>query len=327
MPLLYPIAVAAAPKMRSNRAAVSRRSIPLLALAGLCLSLVPAAAASYIVARNVKHPTLEVNRVGYALVQYRARGKRRHVFLWGAVNGVANEALGGRQARFEYDTTGGWAAFGDAKRWKGFRDGCRPYDGPELPFFVAGCRAPDGSYWALQEWRRLAPVRGLPPFRPAQRARELHVSHWAGPLPRIEVWPNWTYGGRWQGFFGRLTYRSKPVYGSQSAGLGQYAYIDTFNSVYGRGWKHDTAIASHRPNGAFCYSFVPQSPPRGYPTRKRRGPGLGDRHRVSVVGPGVTPVVSWEGPRLGPYDPVGDAAINAVFDRVMTGDKVCAKER
>jgi hypothetical protein len=309
--------------------AVVCRPLRLLpAVAALYLSLASAAGASYIVDRNVKHPTLKVNGAGYALVQYtRPDGTRRNVFLWGAVNGVANEGLGLRQIRFQYDTTGGWIAFHNANRWKRFRDACSPYDGPKLPFFVTGCKAPDGSYWALQEWVRLAPMRGLPPFKAEQTARELHVSHWTGALPLLQIWPNWTYGGRWQGFFGRLTYRGLPVYGSQSSSFGQYVFIDTHDSVYGPGWKHDAGKALHRRNGAFCYSFVPQYPPPDYPTHKRRPSGLGDRHRVSVVGPGVTPIVSWEGPRLGPYDPVVDAKVNAVFDQIMKGDKVCAKER
>jgi hypothetical protein len=300
----------------------------LIGVALIVLAIVPPAGASYIVARNAKNPTLMVNRSGFALVQYtRPGGKRRNVFLWGAVNGVANAALGMPQSSFKYDPTGGWVAFKNAKRWKQFRDACRDYDGPALRFLVAGCTAPDGSYWALQEWVRLAPMRGLPPFKPEQRARELHVSHWSGELPLLEVWPNWTYGGRWQGFFGRLTYHGQPVYGPQASSFGQYVFIDTHNSIYGRGWKHDAAKALHRRNGGFCYSFVPQYPPRDYPTHKLRGPGLGDRHRVSVVGPGVTPIVSWEGPRLGPYDPAADALINARFDRIMRGDRVCAKER
>jgi hypothetical protein len=308
---------------------VSRLVVLVLAgVAALSLSLVPTSRASFIVDRNVKNPTLKVNRSGYALVQYaRSDGKRRNVFLWGAVNGVANEDLGVAQVKFKYDTTGGWLAFQNAKRWKQFRDGCRAYDGPALPFFVAGCKAPDGSYWALQEWVRLAPMRGLPPFKSEQTARELHVSHWTGAPPLLEVWPNWTYGGRWQGFFGRLTYHGLPVYGRQSSSFGQYAFIDTYDSIYGPGWRHDSAIALHRRNGAFCYSFVPQYPPRTYPTRDLRGPGLGDRHRLSVVGPGVTPIVRWEGRRLGPYDPAADAVFNAMFDRIMVGDKFCARER
>ena len=75
------------------------------------------------------------------------------------------------------------------------------------------CKAPDGSYWALQRWQRLLPMRGIAPFRPEQAAFELHLSHWSGPLPVLEVSQNWTYGGRWQGLFGRLTYLGHPSYG------------------------------------------------------------------------------------------------------------------
>ena len=48
----------------------------------------------------------------------------------------------------------------------------------------------------------------------------------------------------------------------------------------------------HVGNGAFCYSFVPQVPPPGYPDRSPRGPGNGDLERVTVLGPGVTPNVA-----------------------------------
>src|SRR5262249_50326360 len=102
--------------------AVTRRLVPAVVVAAaafLCLSLAPTAGASYIVDRNVKDPTLKVNRAGMALVQYtRADGKRLNVFLWGAVNGIANQDLGRRQIRFKYDTTGGWDALPHETRWK-----------------------------------------------------------------------------------------------------------------------------------------------------------------------------------------------------------------
>ena len=304
----------------------SFRVVGVAAVLGALLVAAPARA-TFIVDRNVKHPTLKVDRRGHALVQYtRRNGRRVNLLSWGAVNGVANEKLAARQTMFRIDYTGGWA-IGRPRLWKRIRDACEPYDGPPLPLFVAGCKAADGSYWALQEWVRLAPMRGVAPFKSSQTAVELHLSHWSGPLPELQVWPNWTYAGKLQGFFGRLTYHGWPVFGGQLSGFGQYAYIDTFNSVYGPGWKHDAAKALHRPNGAFCYSFVAQYTPAGYPVHERRGPGLGQRHRVRVSGPGVTPIVEWEGPRLGPYDPARDAQINAIFDQVLRGDRVCAKER
>ena len=108
----------------------------------------------------------------------------------------------------------------------------------------------------------------------------------------------------------------------------RYAYIDTFGSMYGPGWRHDAGKALHLRNGAFCFSFVPQVPPPGYPSREPRGPGNGKRHRVSVMGPGVTPVVSWEGDGLGRYNRAQDAVYNELFDRIVgPDDKVCTAER
>jgi hypothetical protein len=54
---------------------------------------------------------------------------------------------------------------------------------------------------------------------------------------------------------------------------------------------------------------------------------------VTVVGPGVTPIVQWEGTGLPAYNPgnpdhvATDARANAAFDRLMAGDRVCRNER
>ena len=56
--------------------------------------------------------------------------------------------------------------------------------------------------------------------------------------------------------------------------------------------------------------------------------GNGQRHRVTVMGPGVTPVIQWEGSGLGLYDPQRDASFNALFDRIVgPDDRVCVLER
>ena len=166
----------------------------------------------------------------------------------------------------------------------------------------------------------------LSPFRPEQDAFELHVSHWSGPLPMLEVSPNWTYGGTLQGLFGRLTYRDEAVHGFRTPSAtrrdpyARFVYIDTFNSVYGPGWKRDTGDRHSPRNGAFCYSFVAQAPPPGYPSREPRGPGNGERHRVTVMGPGVTPVVQWEGEGLGRYNAASDRVFNRRFDQLVGPD-------
>jgi hypothetical protein len=282
---------------------------------------------------DVSFVSLKVNDRGEALVTYRtAKGVLRHVYVWGAINANApNPNV--PQVHFTYDYSGGLERSG-RQTWRTFADRCAPYDGPRLAWLVNACKAPDGSYWALQRWQRMLPMRGIAPFRPEQDAFELHVSHWSGPLPMLQVSPNWTYGGRWQGLFGRLTYLGQPAYGfrtpsaSRRDSYARFFYVDTFNSVFGPGWRHDAGKVAHSRNGAFCYSFVPQMTPAGYPVHELRPPGNGQRHRVTVMGPGVTPVLQWEGNGLGAYDPRQDSVFNALFDKLVgPADKVCVPER
>ncbi len=311
------------------------RSIVLgvaLALGSLAVAS-PAAASEQFGDVDVAFLSLKVNASGEALVSYRTAAQvLRHVYVWGAINAIPPDPTV-QQVHFRYDYSGGWKKYG-RQTWRTLRNRCRPYDGPRVVWLVAACKAPDGSYWALQRWQRLLPMRGVEPFLPGQASYELHVSHWTGPLPVLEVSPNWTYGGRWQGLFGRLTYRGSPVFGYRTPSSrrgdpnARFFYVDTLNSVYGAGWKHDAGKVAHSGNGAFCYSFVPQFTPPGYPKRELRPPGNGERHRVTVMGPGVTPVIQWEGPALGRYDPRKDASFNALFDLIVgPRDRVCIPER
>ncbi len=293
----------------------------------------PAGASEQFGDLDVSFVSLKVNGRGEALVTYRtSRGLLRHVYVWGAINASKTDPTKG-QPGFRYDYSGGWKKHG-RQTWRAFENRCRPYDGPALAWLVNACKAPDGSYWALQRWQRRLPMRGVEPFKPEQAAFELHVSHWEGELPLLEVSQNWTYGGSWQGLFGRLTYRGDPVFGYRTPSNtkrdpnARFFYVDTFNSIFGVGWRHDAGKVAHSRNGAFCYSFVPQMTPPGYPTRVVRPPGNGARHRVTVMGPGVTPVIQWEGPALGRYDPELDRRFNALFDRIVgPDDRVCRPER
>ena len=159
-------------------------------------------------------------------------------------------------------------------------------------------------------------------------------------MPVLEAFVNWTYGMQFQGVFGRLSYLGQPVFGFSSSSTGnprdrysRNVYIDTLDSAYGPGWRRESGILTHQNTGTFCHSFVPgQRPFAGYPSQEPRPAAPGSRYRVSVMGPGVTPVLMWEGSGLPQFD--GSAAhhaieadANAAFDRVMAGDRICARER
>ena len=53
------------------------------------------------------------------------------------------------------------------------------------------------------------------------------------------------------------------------------------------------------------------------------GTGAGSRYRATVIGPGVTPDVMWQGPAPGPFDPARDALANAEQRTMLAGDRLC----
>lgn len=306
----------------------------VLAVWVAALVLVPTAAASTPLGDLAVHDLrLQVNANGKALLTYRRDdGRLRSVLVWGAIN-ARPPSTSAPQVAFQFDYSGGLVSLGHLAAPR-FVNRCSPYDGPPLPDLVAACKAPDGTYWAVQAWRRLLPMRGFASWLPNQGKLEFHLSHWSGPLAQLEVSQNWTYHGRWQGIFGRLTYLGQPVFGHHTPSAtrrdpyARFVYIDAHDSIYGAGWRHDTAIVTHSGTGAFCYSFVPQAPPPGYPDRVPRGPAIGDAHRVTVLGPGVTPDVQWVGRSLGAYNPAKDSTFNRLFDQLVgPSDGVCTKER
>ena len=315
---------------------VCRRLAVTALLAGALLAAASPAAASEILTRNASNVRLKVDAKGRAVVYYTRAGRQYHPLIWGAVN-ARPPSRSVRQVSFKIDYSGGWGRFRQ-NIWKTIKNRCAPYDGPPLPWLVAACKAPDGSYWALQSWRRMLPNLGLAPWRPSQRARELHVSHWRGELPKLEVYLDWVYGRRFHHLFGRFTYRGRPVHGfaNTSSGapldsFGRNVYVDTLNSAYGRGWKRENSFLAHRPRGNFCYGFYPRERYAGYPRGPRRPEGNGEAYRAFAMGPGVTPVVAWSAPGLPDYNAQNaqhaelEAAMNALGDILHGGDPKCAQ--
>jgi hypothetical protein len=297
------------------------------------------ASASQLVDRNATGVRLAVNARGEARLTYYARGGLQHVLVSGAVN-ARQPTSGEPQVRFRKDYSGGWGTY-HTQYWRQFRNGCRHYDGPQLPFLVAACKAPDGSYWALQSWHTPLPDLGMRPWLAVQRARELHVSHWTGPVAKIEAWSDWVGSARYHQVFGRVTYQGNPVYGfgttrvgAPTDGYGRLVYLDTYDSRYGRGWRRENSFVAHKPTGVFCYAFYAFDPTRGYPhpagyPHTPRGPGNGSKYRLTIEGPGVTPDVSvvvrglHDFSRSNPDDVTFDQQQNSILDSIVGSDKLC----
>jgi hypothetical protein len=277
-----------------------------------------------------------------------------HVLAWGAENALPSTP-GGKQVAFELDYSGGFDKYytqdADVQKlrakylaikntpgylanpvvrdlqhasefasnyWKtGFGGGCGAYDGPKLAWVVAACKAPDGSYWAVQSWQRLLPDYGAQPSA-VQSAWEVHLAHWTGALPVLTIDTDWSWH-KWDHLYGTFSYEGKPVFGykATSSGapldtFGRNLYVDTFDSAYGAGWIRENSFLTHTNTGVFCYSFNPHSP---LPA------GNGSQYRATILGPGVTPDVMWEGSSPGPYNEAADAEANLQIGAL--GDNLC----
>jgi hypothetical protein len=318
----------------SHQLRLGARLVALLAATGVVALWPMPAAASEIVDRNVVRPVLRVDADGRAGISYTVNGRVRHVLVWDAVDAYSPQS-GTHQVKFKKDYAGGWGAFRkDVVATMVNR--CTPVAMPSLPWLVTACRAPDGSFWALQRWQRMLPNLGLDPWRREQEVWELHVSHWTGEIAKLEVYSDWAYSGRFHHLFGRLSYRGAPVYGFSTTptgapldGWGRNLYLDTLDSAYGKGWRRENSFLAHKGTGVFCYGFYTHAPYAGYPAGTRP-PGHGRRYRITVLGPGVTPAVSWEGAGIPDYDETDPAFLDR--ERQMNllrrswNDRLCRKD-
>jgi hypothetical protein len=292
----------------------------VISIAASALALPGVAFGSELIDRNPSSIQLKVSRNGkQALLLYRARGRQQHVLAWGAKNAIA-PTTARKQVEFKLDYSGGWGTY-RKNVWKTFRNRCARYDGPAIQWLAMACKAPDGSYWAVQKWQRQLPNFGINPNR-GQAVWELRLSHWSGELPEFVVKLNWTRWGLsrvYDHLYGYLRYQGKPVHGFRStpAGapldtFGRNIYVDTFNSRYGRGWKRENSFLTHKGSGVFCYGFYPHG---------KHPVGKGERYRATVIGPGVTPDMFWQSDAPGPFDEAIDQAANDELDGL--GDPLC----
>lgn len=113
--------------------------------------------------------------------------------------------------------------------------------------------------------------------------------------------------------WGAVTYGRLAVWGRARTGgfptdrYGRNVYLDTWSSDYGRGWRRLMGVLTQQPTGSFCFEAGPKRGSNG-----RTGISTAQRYRMTVIGPGTTPVVRIvvRGPRFPfgapDYDPVAD---------------------
>lgn len=284
----------------------------------------PTAGAATMIDRNPvgNRVTLRVDRNNVALIEYRSKGKQRHVLAWGAVNMS--------RGKMRLDYSGGW--WSKVAQWQTFRNACIPFDpaqdptlGPGAETVVAACTARDGSKWAVQTWRRL-----MPNFGGVTGNNEIFISHWTGPVAELTVVPDWSkYASRetrehYQHIFGTLVYQGIPIEvgeaderGNPLDHKGRNIYVDSFDSTYAPGaqWSRVNSFLAQRPSGQFCYVFQPRqivdnaihriAEPWLTNARSYAGDSRVNSYRATVIGPGVTPVIRlyWSG-ITGPFDQV-----------------------
>ena len=90
--------------------------------------------------------------------------------------------------------------------------------------------------------------------------------------------------------------------------------MDTLDSAYGAGWRRENSFLTHGVTGGFCYGFYPHG---------SRPSGRGQRYRATVIGPGVTPDVYWEGTPPAVYERGFDQLANQDLRTLLAGDPHC----
>lgn len=269
-----------------------------------------------------------------SLLSFRSHGHRNIILAWGALNARAHPKCGKlfgppcgpRQVEMSHRRLHRSGHL--ARRLLARPNLCHTYDGPELAYWVTGCKAPDGTYWALQQWIRLGPVC----TRADRGTYELRLSHWSGPLALLHMHLDWTTPHphmanpvRYTHLFGSYSYKGKPVYGLNwtgtgvpTDGYGRVIYIESHSARCGHSgvWVNDESGLSKPIRGQFCHNYSPPGTKHFLST--------GDMYRAIAMGPGVTPDVTW-GPvnALDVFDPLYELKMNALQRKLARGSKFC----
>ena len=254
-----------------------RVRLALLVLAAALAGTVGEASASELLDRNASHTSLTVNSGGQAFVSWRASGRTRQVIASGAINARAPPSRG----------TAGL-----------IQPQVRRQEHPVRWLPALRRTAARLARAGLQGTRRL--LLGAPELAANEAELRWSSRHLGSPALALERPASAARGvdrlvlRRYDHLYGRLTYGGSPVFGFRTSSqgnpldaYGRNVYVDTYNSRYGGGWHRENGFVAQRPTGVFCYGFYPHG---------SRPAGNGTHYRATVIGPGVTPDVMWQGP-------------------------------
>ncbi len=286
-------------------------------------ALAAPASASQLLARNAAHPSIKVGMLDgreVAVVTYQSGGAWHRALVWGAINSRFYSATV-PQVKFSINYDGGAGSPFGANAWKRVVNAnmCTPDQGLQssMAVTVAACTMNNNAteHWALQEWQRTLPDAGLKPATATARAWELHVSHWTDKFDPV-LWLKWGWanaagGVHYDHLYGVFSVDGHRVFGHSSTrvgsptdGYGRNIYVDALNPAWTQsgaytqagGWVRWNGFLTHYPHGDFCASV--------YKTTygvTRPGYASASMYRATAMGPGVTPIVRWEGPPPGTY--------------------------
>jgi len=295
----------------------------------LLVALVPAKARKSttgrpIIARDAQKVKLKAGMYKgkqVAVARFYCKGRsnfQKKVLIWGALNAI-EYSPSKKPPTFKVDYSGGYKAFQDPRAWQKIKNQCKPNDElkKKFPGVVAACTMPNGEHWMLQEWQRLAPNYGAQPTGTAMKT-ELHVSHFTDAYIPV-LWLKWGWSKSadkvYDHLYGVFSCNGFPVYGAKATKLGvplddygRNIYVDVKNAAWKKSgaytkkgdWHTFNSFLAHKGNGAFCASVYPKM--FGI---TRPGYDQSTRFRATAMGPGVTPIVQWEGPPPGSYAPGG----------------------
>ena len=210
------------------------------------------------------------------------------------------------QVEFELDRSGGYNKY---KRdyWKTFGSRLRPLR--RAGARLEGRRLPRARrfHWALQPWQRaLSELRD--PADGKQAVWELRLSHWNPASWRVlTVKTDWAYRrfdhrtARTRTSDGSVSTASAPQARGAARHLRQEPLPRHLQLELRARLEAGEQLPAHRTRGTFCYGFFPHG---------ARPAGRGTKYRATIIGPGVTPDVFWEGPAPGAYDRAADQAAN-----------------